>query len=1259
MARELDESDLGRLGDNRECASDTNSDLYSELSSADRHEGSSSDDPGGVQRELSYKGESKRDALSILLRLADALEDNGGNEGGQDDYYDDAMDSQLLTSRGKEVNYDLLDTYPGGPYKSRGGYIKRTRYAPAEEDEEDEENEEGQVFMAEPYNSEEDRLESNGRSGIGKGTASSAAVLPDEVPAGNTTFRRYRQQTRMNWVGSAVMLVYCIALVFYLWVRITKTLDLGRYLPYGIFVLIVEIMGATTTLLYGVNILWHPVNPPLPEDPNNPGLPKVNMPYHIRVLVPCYKESYDIVTRTLEAALIAPLPAGCQRTIYLCDDGKNKQKRKWCLGMAPDVVYVSGRSRAKGEMNGKSGNLNNCLRQIYPDDLPIPANEIVCIFDADQVASPDFFLKMVPLLDGGDDVGMVLSPQSFHNLRKHADIFNHANVQFWEYAQHGYDAINFISCTGTNFLIRAAAFKQAGWSPEFTLTEDFALGMLLKMHKWHCRYVEEYLAVGEAPDEVRNCFQQRSRWCKGHFQIMFSKYCPLAQRKLSLFMKIMYCSGVWSYIVGALTAPLYIIIPLLTIWAGMFPIVVSWWAAVALTVYMASQTLVLNYSRKLRDIEPLWFASIANNILWWTFVKACTRTIYAALGLKAMNFKTTIKGAARIGQIAMGDMWVHVLSFILLVVSLGVGVHKLINGPTVITTLAISVVWIVYALIPPFLLIWYTFIGRGGTLNFWCRVMFLVSYAASILALLLLWAVYPQDYNYGQAAGKGLLFYPANAVGQLPADNPIPWRSDSLLYEKATKFGFEDLTGGWMTGGIAGDLKMTMPTAFTVSMLAWGMLAFPGGYAKAGNIGAGLGNVRWGSDYLLKTFRPDTTTNKGHFIVYQVGNLTQDIKYWGPPENMTATNMKRPAYIVRTADGASDLAGSMVGALASTAIAWQKYGNDSAYVDRLMKGAVALYKDAKKYEGAYTSRFKYSCTSKWAKVRATSKVAIPACVPPTSYGNGSALVFYNSTSYRDDLLWAAAWMYKATGERAYLDDVNYYYSAHVNQESATDVDLVTDWDHLFWASNVLLAEATDEGAFHMATQGMLKQWICATTGKVLFTPKGRAYNRASPSLGSTANTALLSLIYGQMHSAKVDQAKKDRYTCFARSQMRYMLGDSGRSLIAGWGKNPPTHIQNRGASCPNPPEPCTPENSLLSRWGNPHVLTGALVEFSSFSDVLDDSRTSNDTRVTIDNNAGAVSALAGLNEATGSWDQCLQGFGVLTHDKAVCDSAAM
>lgn len=69
---------------------------------------------------------------------------------------------------------------------------------------------------------------------------------------------------------------------------------------------------------------------------------------------------------------------------------------------------------------------------------------------------------------------------------------------------------------------------------------------------------------------------------------------------------------------------------------------------------------------------------------------------------------------------------------------------------------------------------------------------------------------------------------------------------------------------------------------------------------------------------------------------------------------------------------------------------------------------------------------------------------------------------------------------------------------------------------------------------------------------------------------------------------------------------------------------------------------CVQANGLLSSSGNPHTLTGALVEFPGFSDTLSDLRTSNDTRVTIDNNAAAISALAGLNEASGSWDQCLQ-----------------
>lgn len=65
---------------------------------------------------------------------------------------------------------------------------------------------------------------------------------------------------------------------------------------------------------------------------------------------------------------------------------------------------------------------------------------------------------------------------------------------------------------------------------------------------------------------------------------------------------------------------------------------------------------------------------------------------------------------------------------------------------------------------------------------------------------------------------------------------------------------------------------MTMPTAFTVSMLAWGALAFPNGYQKARQMPHVLQTMRWGSDYLMKTWKPDTLgpSSAGYLIIYQV-----------------------------------------------------------------------------------------------------------------------------------------------------------------------------------------------------------------------------------------------------------------------------------------------------------------------------------------------------------------------------------------------------
>jgi Glycosyltransferase like family 2 len=82
-------------------------------------------------------------------------------------------------------------------------------------------------------------------------------------------------------------------------------------------------------------------------------------------------------------------------------------RRATCLRLSG-----TGRVRKKGEMNGKSGNMNNVLSQIYPNNCYIPPTELICVFDADQVANPEFFLRTVVLFDAGDDVGMVGPQQS-------------------------------------------------------------------------------------------------------------------------------------------------------------------------------------------------------------------------------------------------------------------------------------------------------------------------------------------------------------------------------------------------------------------------------------------------------------------------------------------------------------------------------------------------------------------------------------------------------------------------------------------------------------------------------------------------------------------------------------------------------------------------------------------------------------------------------------------------------------------------------
>ena len=46
---------------------------------------------------------------------------------------------------------------------------------------------------------------------------------------------------------------------------------------YGIVLLVIECMGASTVLTYGLWLLYHPVQEDFEEDPHKPGMPKVHL----------------------------------------------------------------------------------------------------------------------------------------------------------------------------------------------------------------------------------------------------------------------------------------------------------------------------------------------------------------------------------------------------------------------------------------------------------------------------------------------------------------------------------------------------------------------------------------------------------------------------------------------------------------------------------------------------------------------------------------------------------------------------------------------------------------------------------------------------------------------------------------------------------------------------------------------------------------------------------------------------------------------
>ncbi|WVZ64858.1 hypothetical protein U9M48_014320 [Paspalum notatum var. saurae] len=457
--------------------------------------------------------------------------------------------------------------------------------------------------------------------------------------------------------------------------------------------------------------------------------------------------------------------------------------------------------------------------------------------------------------------------------------------------------------------------------------------------------------------------------------------------------------------------------------------------------------------------------------------------------------------------------------------------------------------------------------------------------------------------DYGAALSKSLLYFEAQRSGRLPHGQRVAWRGHSGLTDGLQQG--VDLVGGYYDAG--DHVKFGLPMAFTVTMLAWGAIDFADDVRAAGEWGHALEAIKWGTDYFVKAHTEP-------FVYWaEVGDGDTDHYCWQRPEDMTTS---RQAYRIDKDNPGSDLAGETAAALAAASIVFRR--SNPHYAHLLLHHAQQLFEFGDRHRGAYDSSI--------AEVRS----------------------YYASVSgYRDELLWAALWLHRATGRADYLR-----YAADKAEEFGGVGWAMTEfsWDVKYAGVQVLAAklllEGDPEAQRHRAVLEQYKakaeHYLCAClgrnagggngTGNVERSPGGMLYVRQWNNLQYVSSAAFLLTAYSSyLSSASASggggatllrcpagpPAAPSDLLALARSQADYILGRNPLRLsyMVGYGRRYPVRVHHRGASIV-----AHKANSRFigcmqgfDDWfgrgrANPNVLAGAIVGGPNCRDEFRDDR---------------------------------------------------
>jgi len=443
-------------------------------------------------------------------------------------------------------------------------------------------------------------------------------------------------------------------------------------------------------------------------------------------------------------------------------------------------------------------------------------------------------------------------------------------------------------------------------------------------------------------------------------------------------------------------------------------------------------------------------------------------------------------------------------------------------------------------------------------------------------------------FNYGEALQKALTFYLAQRAGDLPGSYPLNWRDDCFDYE------LDHLNGQYPVGPEirnrymdAGDTPtFVLPISSAMTTMAWGGVDFGVGYTNAGLMDELKDVLRWHADWCIAA-HPEPNVFCG-----QIGQGDASHGFWGPAEVHTLVNGYRPKiWWLSPEFPGSEPSAEAAAFLASASMLFQS--SEPAYAATLLQHARELYAFADTHRGNYTQ-------------------SIPEVAS-----------FYNSWSgYHDELTWAAAWLYRATGEQDYLDRAESHYG-----DASPDPNWAQSWDGKINGAAVLLAALTGKQEYRDYVEYHLDSWLPG--GSIAQTPGGLAWLSPWGSLRYAANTSFIAFAYSELVGDQPD----GRYRAFGERQIDYMLGDNPRnsSYVCGFGENAPRFPHHRGAHG-------SWNNDITDPAPNRHELWGALVGGPASDDDFDYADDRGDwiaNEVACDYNAGFVAALGRMARTYG------------------------